>query len=730
MAMEDVIFHFMDCEPLAIKSDSTSDALYKDFWSVVLKDEIYLTKQERSVLEQIKDAYNPTWINEFGSVILEKECGSTECAISFVALDVSKNFVHSALIGAPNVRNPVIVEFGLFSTPNIVRETMNQFRNKVYRQRRTQQNAFFYFMSALEKVAPGQVARFSSKDFGFDDRAVIVNTSFPLVLSAIYAMLISSLSGDKEEVFNKCASVYLLTKIQDLVDKTTSKEYCGRSMNRCVTAARELEPFLSPIENGEFKDIVRARLGFFFKKLKELAPARDKKATDLSGESVVQALHSLRSPDFPTIPSFQKDAFDVSQIKADAKRNLNWSSLSGNQISATGTIQEALVKINQLNRYFWDVACSINDFVSEEGMDEMLVRLKWLDNATGIVAYIAKSDSRMMFVLLRSYKLLAHWITYCWADRSAVENYPVYETFAPALNPTDLMHLVLDDKRALHALNCVRDYLRERRANLSSTPFTNAKDTMSLASAVASSANFKSKYEKEMIGARAFVNERKQTIASAKKKRLSLSAHLNTARKKLKGANQEQIAVKQDMKSTLEKLQECETKIGSYSLEVQRIANEYENFKIPDVVAFRLPSEEQLALQWMFFMFMPVEFQLLCNLTLSAQSQLWDQVPSLDYSEKTNLHDWFQTHRKGDSTIGEPAENLALRLWTSSGSLQLPSQASNSGYCSESRVLFPDCPSNTFIPIWVGGQDPFAQREAHQTARIFTEPLCASYDRA
>jgi hypothetical protein len=93
---------------------------------------------------------------------------------------------------------------------------------------------------------------------------------------------------------------------------------------------------------------------------------------------------------------------------------------------------------------------------------------------------------------------------------------------------------------------------------------------------------------------------------------------------------------------------------------VSRLKREIESLESkPAELLVSLPQSEDKALQWLFFIMMPVQFQNLCALVQASQKLLRLSCPSVP--SWTNLHDWFGTHqRSANATLAQMPQNCLL----------------------------------------------------------------------
>jgi hypothetical protein len=139
----------------------------------------------------------------------------------------------------------------------------------------------------------------------------------------------------------------------------------------------------------------------------------------------------------------------------------------------------------------------------------------------------------------------------------------------------------------------------------------------------------------------------------------------------------------------------------------------------PPDLFLALPRNRDKALQWLFFLYMPIEFQDTLSLAHLGQSMLWHMVPAAA-SPRQDLRTWFTQY----NVVHDDAldlVNMALGSQKPRESGPLAEGTNIRQYGKETGVLFPD--RYDLCPYW-RGTDPFGSScRVEDTARLFTEKL-------
>lgn len=335
----------------------------------------------------------------------------------------------------------------------------------------------------------------------------------------------------------------------------------------------------------------------------------------------------------------------------------------------------------------------------------------------------------VMTVVLRSYKLLACWITFCCSHLSSERAHPLFRKYGVALNHGDLKHIVLEDHRAILALDHVRRFLRERESRMCK-PFRVAIDTLALALDFGqSSTSMLGIYAEEQEAAKAHIEARWKVIAQKQAELRRLDPQLQVAEVELIHAVNE---VSREKNTTCYfeygRFQYSSTYHAAVAIRDQRQAkvNSLKSQiitleqKPPDVL-FGLPEGREKALQWLFFIVMPQEFQDLATLSHRGQLMLWTVAPGSRIQGMQCLKSWFQS-RKRHSTFLPCQPKSQLLSYSQHPNITTPDIRF---FTPRTGIFFPDAFS--LNPIW-SGTDPFAGRTEDNTVILYSEILPNGYD--
>lgn len=159
----------------------------------------------------------------------------------------------------------------------------------------------------------------------------------------------------------------------------------------------------------------------------------------------------------------------------------------------------------------------------------------------------------------------------------------------------------------------------------------------------------------------------------------------------------------------------CRQKVEGLRREIE------EQERKPSNVSFHLPREKHLALQWLFFMYMPREWVLLATLAHRGQSRLWNEVPHAKIGMQ-NLHEWFRGKKPVSMSL-HLVDPIVLETPVALRSMQTPGIRQ---YGEETGVFFPD--DYSLRPRWKA-TDPFTTgRDESDTTKLFTEFLPCGVD--
>jgi hypothetical protein len=419
------------------------------------------------------------------------------------------------------------------------------------------------------------------------------------------------------------------------------------------------------------------------------------------------------------------------QARADAKKNLAWSDISSSEF--TGELQDAWVQLSRLNKFFWKIATELENKNVAHDVCDLRAKLAHFSKQTALASEKALQTTHVMTVVLTSSELIATWICFCWAHRTAEEQHPVFGKHGAALDPADLRHIVLDDDRAIRAVECVRRFLGPRFEK-PDRPFRTTTGTLKLALEYGSSSKrLCDLHSEELQAANERIDERWKQIAKAQTELYELDSKLKNAQRDLSSATLLRQAsevrdfnnydrrgrpvfqqVYYDLKADENR---CQITVNTLAARIRVLETKPPNLELG------LPRSQDRSLQWLFFLFMPTEFHHLLALAQLAQLKLWKEAPLV---ERTchNLFSWFRSRQNVHSV---PVNEAKLHLRTHSEAPRIGSPGIRN-YSRETGVFFPD--SFSIDPIW-DGRNPFASgRSDTNTTIMFTELLPQRVDQS
>jgi hypothetical protein len=752
--MEYNIFPFNDRPALQVQDGYICQELYLDFWTKILNcdDKLGISKQN---LSRIKDSCSSLyWLARYASVVLIRPLDSTYSSISMVGLDGWQSVIHASVDGRestaiPDVSSPAFYQLGPSPIDEIdellkkLQDALAESESNNTGNMRGQhaghqgnQKTPSFARTVLWQVMNDTKDRLSiqggTTDVGLHTGCVRRNTSFPLVLSAVYTIL--RLEGEEpDQVFHKCVSNYLLAWLKEVALRVT--DFSARSVDHIVTIIREIEVHLKSLDDVEFVDAAVGVIEEHHTRLVALRPGADTKSPTLLhvNDSVPTICDMLWPPQFPEIPDLSATSnvqSQMNQARSDAKKNLVWIDISSTEF--TGELQDAWLQLSRLNRFFWKMATELEKKDVVHDIGDLCTKLAHFSEQTALASEDSLQTTHVMTVVLSSSELIATWICFCWAHRTAEEQHPVFGKYGAALDPADLRHIVLDDAGAIRAVECVRRFLG-KRFEKPARPFRSTEDTLKLALEYGSSSKrLCDMHSEELRAANELIEERWKQVAKTQTKLSVLDSKLENAHI--------------DLSNARERLEESKLRDFNYDRHGRKVFdqvyydtrnNENQGQKIvysltasiqvlerkPPNLELGLPRYQERSLQWLFFLFMPIEFRHLSALAQLAQSKLWKNAPSA-VEPSQNLFSWFRSRRKVHSI---PVNEAKLHLGTQSEEPRISTPGIRD-YVQETGVFFPD--SFSIDPMW-DDRDPFASgRTDTETTIMFTELLPQQVDQS
>ena len=748
--MEDSIFWFNDKEALSVQSDTICQDLYNDFFSKLSGYEDSFDFQvDVGPFEEIKDKFKIKWYAAYGAALIYWKKNSRDTMLVVAGLDGWNYHVHAWVGGRQptaraDVANPFTRHFGTVPTEKM-QEILNGFSKmlqETHSNRNDQKNhktpafaaatLWHYLQKEGFSAAPVRARdnQGGTTDVGNHTGCIPRNTSFPLVLTSVKVMLniVFGVHSNTLCLFGKAVALYYLQYLRKAVSGL--KTYIPRKIDRAFAVMREMETWVNRIDDSNFQEWIVDRIEKQQSLLTNVKPPIPDDGGKLVYHTVEETLASLKAPSFPSVPDHEGGHTDqqakLSRAVAQAQKNLNWSDM--NSPSVAKGEQDIWLVLAKLNVQFWDMAMELSKPESHQNINSLLQMVQEHSKATSLALEIAANSTLVVSVDLRSCELLAIWIACCWAHRSAIEHHPVYSEYSAALDPSDLKHLVLRERKAIDALCAVQAFLKRHRSR-SHVPFRDHSATLRLAFDVTSNSELLlDRYRIECDTANRQIELRYENICETQRKLRELDGQLSIAKRELQAAENATSRSEQtnyrweDSYYSMTKVynaehhrireheQACRSKVQSLQAKISNLENK------PADLFFPLPEERHTSLQWLFFIFMPAEFVDLVALIHLGQSKLWKVAPNVAFPPLDLVH-WYSSHTSTrDPTSQVPTFGLGSHA-NHVSSLQTPGIRS---YGRRTGVFYPD--SYTASPSW-RGKDPFSTRSEEDTVKLFTEQL-------
>lgn len=746
LAMEEYIFPFNDKEPLAHQDDIICVRLWNDLWKFVeeSKDCSYF---DATKLLTAKSLYSRIeWHGRYGAALLFQTTHVGGVKIIVVGLDGWTASVHASIakrtpIAIADFRNPMVYshqeikEENLESVCAVLRQKLSKSEANNTGDRRGQHQGHQgnqktpSFVSHLMKEAIAEIESQKAlntstwggtTDVGLHTGCVLRNTSFPLVLSVLHTILVDKreLLGSRE-LFEKCVASYLLGFASG-INNPSGKLYNARYCDRIISIMHESHCFVDRVQDNDFRRKMVEEMKSYRENLKSLQLNERIAVQNVSFEDVLQ---SLRSPKFPPLelPVYHMSNLAmIDRSRKEAQQNLDISDIESKAF--TGREQDCWFQLNLFNEHFWNLSKHLG---SSDAIDIAEER-KDLDIFCKVVDQILNGTSTtnelLTSVVFRSYKTLAIWIVFCASHQVAENCFPVLKNYGAALLADDTSFLVLDDHRGMEALKCVTTFLQKR--NGTRRPFRDPESTLVLALDVSRSIpSMEIARAEEFRLSNAFIDKRWMGVKKQQRKLQTLDSQLVDAKATLSNA---EVCFKAALSSgyyeqdgrynhgpgyytALAAKKDAKSKFSSLLNQIRQLEVK------PPNVEFTLPRLPEMALQWLFFLMMPVEFQDLCALIHAGEASLRKACPAVP--SWLNLHSWFSEHKR--SSVHALPTDPTQRLHSKSQPPRFGTPDIRS-YSRETGVFFPE--NLTMDPLWQS-TNPFDGFNGQESTLLYTEFL-------
>jgi hypothetical protein len=544
--MERFIFDFLDRSAVSLQDDETCQGLLEDFWNGLDQTGGWLQLPDRSVLRQSC----PTlwWKARYAAVVTFARLDSRRSFVSIVGLDGWKSRVHTSRIAgvgrqrtaSPNLTQPVVFGLGWVPTDD-VDEVMEQVEQELAQSERDctgdqrgqrpghrgNQKTPSFLRSVLQDVMEKHVAerpilgmhdsiQGGTTDVGLHTGCVLRSTSFPLVASLIW-WLLDRHGEEDDQTFLKYLVGYFVHYLQSVGDTVT--KFDTTLFDRVVVIIRSIEEYIHRISDETFKEAVVAVADKYHKVMMNLRPTSN--TDQLKVESYAAMCKALRPPSMPPIPEWESAATDslsrLDQARAAARINSNMEVVSLSSFEYNGKIENTYLQIATLNEFFWNAADKLADARVSYDIADLRMRLGLFSQHVQLAVADSSKTPHIMTVRFRSEEVVAIWVSFCWALRTAENESPILKSYGSALDPSDLQHLVLADIRSRNAVDLIRQFL-STRTNKACRPFKTRDDTLKFALAFGLSFDeFIDNYNTELTAANNLITQRWKKFRKSKK---------------------------------------------------------------------------------------------------------------------------------------------------------------------------------------------------------------------
>ncbi|KAL3918409.1 MAG: hypothetical protein SGILL_004250, partial [Bacillariaceae sp.] len=414
----------------------------------------------KDLVEEIK------WFARYGAAVLFQDAGSNGVNIKVVGLDGWDVNVHAsvkgrATIALADVRNPAVFPLGFVKKQN-VESIVNLFLRNLSKSeventgdRRGQRSGHLgnqktpSFLShllykAIAKVEEGKFETNASlqggtTDVGLHTGCVKRNTSFPLIVSVLYSILVEKsklpLSG---VLFEKCMGAYLMRFLDTMeYPKVT---YNARGCDRVICVMQTAHEYIGQVQDDSFKAKMADEMESHYNSLENL---KLNESCMLEEETFEEAMRFLRPPKLPIANEASKSMSSHSALEQSrilASKNLNPSDVLS--LKFTGREQDCWLQMNRHNDHFWSLAKDLDNPFAQQNLFNISDEMQRLDDYNEVMDVIIQASTRndlLATAVLKSYKALATWIVFCASHRTAEDRFPALTKYGAVLRPEDTL---------------------------------------------------------------------------------------------------------------------------------------------------------------------------------------------------------------------------------------------------------------------------------------------------
>ena len=618
------------------------------------------------------------WMSEYKCALvakLDQGCHETQMRyISLVGLDKWKHRMHNT---NENVRMPTRLTEGYsYKTSNFIKhdqfeEFLDCFETSKNGSRRHIKKTPGFIESVLNdahillqqsKVDRQSAVKLSPPCDGWSEVTEHIGGGWPL-FSAVCKHLFSFLpSSDVETLHNLflCYFEMWILKKQLIVSSPSLRDpkyyhscttqHINLVMKMLTSVARKVANLSAAIHVR----ILQNECTWIRKQLDELITSRNKDVSSMKTMNLEYADASLKPSVLLTLPDESEKHYSMRDIKKESRKNISSISLPINNgisiVSVPDLLQwagrfqnpnmtELHLVLSTIETAIFSMSKKLIILEHTPVQVELLEELVFLyrRHVNVFLSHLSRTETgdyrSMLRVEIFSKEVLIVWISYCLIHKYLKNVYPLIQKFGVALSWNDIRYFVLSDKEAIEASLVVSKYLK---SNTNIYPlFSLSKEDVTFEFAkryVLQSAGLKDILKREMQDAKertdvhwkAVLNKQikvKELRNEMQSKGIEIDELEDQLKEKgtcLKSYTSEIIRI--NLKFEQLTLERAKQKLHD---EVKTILGKIDDAKIPpDPVYQALPKQESKAFIFLFFIYMPLDMNVLAQFTIMAQQML------------------------------------------------------------------------------------------------------------
>ena len=514
-------------------------------------------------------------------------------------------------------------------------------------------------------------------DVGLHTGGLPRNTSWPLVVAVLQELL----EDAQHEAFFRMAMAQMKLWLAELITAMSKSPTAKRGVVRATTVNNCMQVLTAAVREGagladeqtHVRDGERRRheIGAFEARC-VLVRAQLEETARLHAETLASEFHlpalskselpcsnPALSPPEETRPTRGPEGLGVARKKAES--NLGWLPAPPKPTDHTtagllfwmaqpklqkglGAASALLVletvesvvfaKMSGMMQKGWTSNC-----LTDEGASQMTV--KSLEQIVDQYRHVAssfrssKEAAALLTVNRKSRELLVVWCAYCLVHRMTLPfEFKVLGEYGVALRPEDLRHLVLSDKLAIEAAQNVTAYLRTHTKPDLEVFSLRPKDvTFSMATLHSRrSPSTQSLWESEKAAAASRQAAHWKVVQEKQAKLRVLDQELDLLKGKLTTAETNRACYRYPTShgpprgtssDNDQEYRKYDAECDNLNTQISRTNGEIQKTEVPPPPIFQpLPAQEAAAQPILFFLTMPIHFQVLSRLSFAAQQQL------------------------------------------------------------------------------------------------------------